>query len=107
MCTAVFWLCSLFNFFAVTYSATDNSFVFRHSKLLFVVECLLAVAVSAAVVTVVLVEGGYNTRGIYVVLCVPPTARLMYFTLSLPFTVIMTIGCTLAILIVRRIRKVR
>lgn len=103
----MWWLCSVFNVFMISYSKGIDTVITRHCKSVFVVEFLVSVLFPAAMVAVVMgINGTYNTFSVYVVICGPPTPRLYYYTFALPLQVIVFFGCVLIMLIVLRVRKV-
>ena len=105
---SLWWLCSIINVFAVSYSNNVDNVIVRHPKMVFLVEFLVSAIVPAAMVAINMgLEGRYTMFSISVVItCGPPTVSLYYYTLAMPLQIIVFAGCTLTLLIIIRLRKV-
>ena len=105
---AMWWFFYIFNVFLLVYSTSTTNLIYNYSCKLLCIELLASIAVSASmVITVFAVDGKYSTFTVQVVLCGPPTNRLIYYTFSLPLQIFFLSGCILMALVIVRLRKVQ
>ena len=103
--TTVWFCCSVFNVTAAVLTFSTDNVIKRHARAVFVIQCLLAVAVPGGLVGYVLGTSSYYFWPLTFT-CMTASVPAFFFTGVLPAQIVCVCTTIMVILIVRRLRQV-
>jgi ABC-type enterobactin transport system permease subunit len=103
--TAVWFGCSVFNITVAVLTFSTDNIIKRHSRVVFAIQCFLAIVVPGCFVGYTLGNSSYET-GPLMFTCIAPSMSILFFAHVLPIQVICVCITTMVILLIRRIRQV-
>jgi hypothetical protein len=102
---SVWFCCSVFNVTTAVLTFSKDSFIKRHPRVVFVIQCFLAIAVPIGLVGYALSSSSYKFWPLTYT-CIASSVSVFFFTAVLPGQIICVCTTIMVVLIIRRIKQV-
>jgi hypothetical protein len=101
---SVWFCCSVFNVTTAVLTFSKDSFIKRHPRVVFVIQCFLAIAVPIGLVGYALSSSSYKFWPLTYT-CIASSVSVFFFTAVLPGQIICVCTTIMVVLIIRRIKQ--